>query len=220
MKLTNQLRTRFSPPQPFSGEIEQQFLRDYSAKHATRRKLLSVIAPCICLGYFLFDGFYAFYDTAFRPAFFLKIAPLRLTGTSAIGLSTWMVFRPAINHSEHYANLCGICGVVATYFMLLALTYAMPFPDEYFYYYDGMLLVLLYLFGLTKLLTKPVLLLIIILLLFSALTFSAYDITSVKPAYAQEHESPMVFLSIFCGIGYLIALEQEHIARKAFLRET
>lgn len=224
MGLIKKFHRLHSPPRPFSGEIEQQFLLDYSKKNAMRRKILSVIALSICLGYFLFDVFYALYDETFRQIFFQKIALLRILGTSAIGFCSWLLFHPAINLNERYANICIAGGIVAIYIMLLALTCAAPFPDEYYYYYDGMLLTLLYLFGLTKLLAKPVLLLTILLLIFSALTFNAYalGITSVELAtnHYSEQSSPIVFMSIFCIIGYLMTLEQERTARNTFLRET
>jgi len=225
VKFTAYLQISFLPPKPFATEVERQFLSDYSNRFAAQRRITITVGFCTFLAYLGFDVLNAIYDAQFRDtAFFTKILPLRLIGTVALAILTRLLFLPATQTSERYASTCVICCTLSTYLMLLALTYSAPYPNHYLYYYDGMLLVLLFLFGLSKLLAKPTLILVSVLLLSSGCVFTTDHSRLVLAKIEtenryKEHDAPIEFLVIFSLIGYIISLNQERTARHTFTRE-
>lgn len=224
-KLLSQFLTGIFPPKPFDAETESLFLRDYSERIITQRRIAVVIAVCTSLYYFGIDIVDALNDEAFKEIATLKIFPSRLTGTIAMTLSAGFLFHPAAKINEHYVCFCIYCSSLSIYFMLLALTYQIPFPDDYLFCYDGMLLSLFFLFGFSRMLAKPTILLVIILLLASWYTFddasnSLALSALIKNPFREHDESPMVFLSIFSIIGCFISVNQERVARQIFTNET
>jgi signal transduction histidine kinase/CheY-like chemotaxis protein len=212
-----------SPPKAFDANTERHFLCDYSERHHSCRRVASVVGLCICLAYFGLDIIDAFADPHFKVIFESVIFPLRLSGTIALAVATWLTFHPRLKNNEHYANFCGLLCILSTYMMLLALTIACPYPGHYLFYYDGMLLVILYLCGLSKMLAKPTFILLGLMLLLSLLTFMSdagtISLANLDARNDVDHDSPMSFLAIFTLVGYLISLEQERAARYTFLHE-
>jgi two-component system, sensor histidine kinase len=216
-------RTALFPPKPFEAETERQFLCNYSTRHVTRRRVVGIVALCVCLAYLGIDIVDALSNKQFMPIFTHIILPLRLLGTAALAASAWLSFSPLLKTSERYANFCGTCGILSAYLMLLALTSAKPFPGHYLYYYDGILLVFLYLCGILRLLAKPTLMLVSVMLALTFLTFitdgNTVSLSNLELHSDVDHDTPLSFMVIFAIICYLITLEQEHTARYTFMRE-
>ncbi len=216
-------RQLFFPPKPFTAATENQFLRDYSQRYALSRQVASSVGLCICLSYFWGDISKAMNDDSFRLVFSNVILPLRLAGNMIIVICVALLFHPLTKTNERNAGLCLSIYFLSAYLLLLALTYAEPFPEHYLNYYEGMLLNLFYLSGLSRLLAKPTFILICFALTLTFLTFitdgDSMALANLDARTDKEHNTPMNFLIIFGMVGYFISLEQERAARHTFLRE-
>lgn len=213
----------FFPPKPFDDKTESNFLRDYSERYVIRRQVTGILGLCINLVYFGIDVFNAGNDEQFKLIFMEAILPLRLAGNAVFVVAIGLLFRPLATTSERYASFCVTFCFLSCYVMLLALTYAEPFPEHYFFYYEGMLLIILYLCGLSRILAKPTLMLICWVLFLTFLTFitdeNSMAIANLEARTDKEHNTPFSFLVIFSIVGYFMALEQERTACHTFLRE-
>lgn len=223
MNFLTQLLTEIFPPKSFDAKTECCFLRDYSERNLRQRQTAIIIALCTCLAYLGMDIVAALNNESFRAIAISRIFPLRLTGIVALLISTGFLFHPKARNNEQTVCISVYFSALLIYFSLLGLTYLIPFPDEYFYYYDGMLLTLLFIFGCSKLLAKPVIFLVIILLLASWFTFNepgnSLVLSNFEKTTVKEHDSPMGFLIIFSIIGCFVSISQEHISRNTFIRE-
>lgn len=223
MNRTTLFSRTFCPPKPFDAKTERQFLCDYSGRYATRRQVVSVLALSINLAYFGIDFFNAVHDSQFRAIFTEVILPVRLSGNVIFLLSIGLLSRPLAKTSEHYASFCLALCFLSCYMMLLALTYVEPFPEHYLFYYEGMLLNVLYFCGLSRILAKSTFILICFVLLLTFLTFISAEgsmaLSNLDARTDKEHNTPLSFLVIFSIVSYFIALEQERTARHTFMRE-
>lgn len=217
------IKNNFLPPKPFSPEIEAHFLRYYSERFVTQRRAAAIIGLIMCLIYFAIDTLNAINNPEFEKIFVDLILVPRLLGNLGLAITAWFSLRPIMHQDEHYASRCVISAISSSYFMLLALTYAQPFPEHYLCYFDGMVIDLFFLFGLARMLVKPTMLLVLLLLSCSIFVLNA---DSSQAALAlqnelsyKEHENPIAFLIIFSVIGYLMSLQQERAVRESFSRE-
>lgn len=217
MNLLRPLWAAIALPKPFDADTERCFLRNYSLSSINQRRAAIIIGLCVHLIFFADDGFHTTYHT-----FYNKIFYPRLTGLLIIIVFTVLLYQPVARTSEAFASFCGFCSFLATYLMMLVLTWKVPFSENYYYYQNSMLLILLFLFGVSRLLAKPTLILVCVLMAATLFTFNAnrgLDLSRAEPVRLQEQRSNLNLISLFAVLGCIISLEKERTARQAFMRE-
>lgn len=209
----------------FDAETERSFLRDYTARFATQRRIAKILALAVNLIYLGVEILYVLSDEKLKDVFIRIIIPLRLTNLAIMLILLILLFQPAAKTNEYYVCCCAYATAISNCLMILGMNKSIISPDFYFIYkyYDGSIFVVfLFLFGLTKMLTKPTLALTFILLSISVFYFDSDDLMKLSKSqaiYFRSPNPPFYTLIVFALIGCYISFDQEHTARHTFLRK-
>lgn len=216
------LRQSFLPPPPFDPPVlEAEFRRDYAARFAPHRRAAGVLALITWLAYIGWDIFHGTQNAEIR-GYLPTLLSLRAIGVVALGVSAWLAFRPAMLE-ETYATTLFCASVGVAYGLILAMIVWSPFPFNYLYYFIGLLLVMIFMFGLLRLRARPVLFMTLGCLVSTcaalplASTHGPFEVIQTVSSY--YFLSAVTYLLSFAMVGCAIAVELEQTARAAFARE-
>lgn len=216
------LRQTFLPPPAFSPPaLEAAFRRDYAALFAPHRRAAGVLALVTWLAYIGWDIFHGTQNAEIR-AYLPTLLGLRAIGVVALAASAWLAFRPAML-DEAYATTLFCVSVAIAYGLILAMIVWSPFPFNYLYYFIGLLLVMIFMFGLLRLRARPVLFMTVGCLVSTcavlpfASTHGPFEVIQTVSSY--YFLSAVTYLLSFAMVGCAIATELEQTARAAFARE-
>ncbi|MEO8630165.1 MAG: hypothetical protein ABI612_19020, partial [Betaproteobacteria bacterium] len=168
------------------------------------------------------DIWHAWKNEVFASVFTIVLS-FRVAGTIALAIWVWLIFKPSFRDDETYATLLLAGGVVLAYVLLLGMIHVVPFPYNYLYYYVGLLIELLFLFGFLRLRAKPAFILVATLLALSAMSFRIdvdYHLLAVEATVRDYYwADALSYLASFVVVGCAIAVELERKARQTFYRE-
>ncbi|MFZ3005201.1 MAG: hybrid sensor histidine kinase/response regulator [Phenylobacterium sp.] len=216
------LRQTFLPPRVFEpAALEAEFRRDYAVRFAPHRRAAGVLALVTWLAYIGWDIFHGT-QNAEIGSFLPTLLGLRAIGVVALAVSAWLAFRPAMLE-EAYATTLFCASVAMAYGLILAMIVWSPFPFNYLYYFIGLLLVMIFMFGLLRLRARPVLFMTVGCLISTcavlpfASTHGPFEVIQTVSSY--YFLSAVTYLLSFAMVGCAIATELEQTARAAFSRE-
>lgn len=226
-RFTRFVRLAFFPPKRFDPpELEKAFLTDYARRFASHRRAAAILALATWTTYFGWDWFHAHFNTRFAD-YLMPMMALRALGTISIASCIALLSMDRLLDDRKATWVLGFAGTSA-YAILVVMMFILPFPYNYMFYFIGLLEVLLFNFGLLRLLARPVIVIegISLLLGMIALPLSsqrpidaAKSITGVDLLESYYSAAAITYLISFILVGLVIAIELERTARTTFLRE-
>lgn len=215
------LARAFLPPRPFPGAGEEaEFLADYARRFATHRRAALALAVLVWTSFFAWDIFHIRLNPAFQP-YEREILGLRGIGLVTL-LATARALRMDVLTNERKASALLAFGGLSAYVLLVAMLFILPFPDNYMFYFIGLLEVLLFIFGLLRLRARWVIgtSLVCLVLTVVTLTQTSNNGTLSSAAIATYYPlAAITYLVSFVVVGVVIAGELERTARATFVRE-
>lgn len=212
----------FLPPKPFEPPaLEQRFHLDYARRFAAHRRGAAILALLTWITYFGWDYFHATYNTKFADYLFWMMT-LRALGTLAIAASIAALSIKRLRDNRSATLILGFAGTSA-YAILVVMMFILPFPYNYMFYFIGLLEVLLFIFGLLRLLSRAVIKAQALCLAMGviALPLSARRTDQLNSDMLESYYSAaaITYLVSFVIVGVVVAIELERTARTTFLRE-
>ena len=221
------------PPKEFDHpSVEAQFLSDYAKRFAANRRGALLIALFAWVLYSGWDILHAVKNTSFE-AVLPYVGAARVAGAAAL-LYLAVRVDTAYFEDERRTTLLLCAGAGTAYALILLMIWVSPFPENYLFYFTGLILTLLFMVGLLRLRVRPLLWLLLFCLVISAfilplatridaakLLKDVGSVTSVELRSLSSYYfwSAVTYLVSFTLLGYLLAVDMEKSARAAFQRE-
>ena len=195
---------------------------DYGKRFSPHRRAAVVLG---LITWTLFIGWDVFHGTK-NSAFSLVIKQiLMLRGIGVLGLLVWAIkVQSRSFENEKYATLSLAGFILFAYAIILYMIYLVPFPYDYLYYFAGLFFVLMFLFGLLRLRSKPAFIVALACVVASAIVFKIKpavgpgggDLIRTASYYAWSEVSDLM---AFILVGYAVAIELEKTSRSVFAHE-
>ena len=221
------------PPRPFTPPaLEARFLSDYAKRFAANRRGALLIALVAWVLYSGWDIFHASASTPFLNVIYY-VAAARAAGALAL-LYLAVRVGAAFFEDEAKATWLLCAGSGTAYFLILLMIWVAPFPENYLFYFTGLILTLLFMVGLLRIRVKPLLWLLLASSILSAIILpmaTKIDANHLPQRAAAQFNSEfgalssyyfwsaVTYLVSFMLLGYLLAVDMEKAARAAFQRE-
>ncbi|MHB9841913.1 hybrid sensor histidine kinase/response regulator [Paraburkholderia terrae] len=215
-------RDIFAPPERFACGAEDAYLLEYGKRFYAHRCAALVLGLAT---WTLFSG-WDFYFAHGNPTFNAVLKPLlALRATGIVVLLTGLaIISRKLFEREWFATLSIALIILAIYAVNLAMIWILPLPYAMNYYFVGLSLILMFLFGLTRLRSRPAIVVAVIGAMASILTLY------FKPHVGAEEGMlismtgyyfwvPSGYLISFVAIGSVVAIELERTSRTDFTRQ-
>lgn len=212
----------FAPPKRFARGTEDAYLLEYGKRFYLHRCAALVLGLAT---WTLFSG-WDFYFAHSNPTFNAVLKPLlALRGTGiAVLLTGLAIISRRLFEREWFATLSIALIILTIYAVNLAMIWVLPLPYAMNYYFVGLSLILMFLFGLTRLRSRPAIGVAAIGAMASILTLY------FKPHIGAEEGMlismtgyyfwvPSGYLVAFVAIGSVVAIELERTSRTDFTRQ-
>ncbi|WP_042316792.1 ATP-binding response regulator [Paraburkholderia terrae] len=212
----------FAPPERFARGTEDAYLLEYGKRFYPHRCAALVLGLAT---WTLFSG-WDFYFAHSNPTFNAVLKPLlALRGTGiAVLLTGLAIISRRLFEREWFATLSIALIILTIYAVNLAMIWVLPLPYAMNYYFVGLSLILMFLFGLTRLRSRPAIGVAAIGAMASILTLY------FKPHIGAEEGMlismtgyyfwvPSGYLVAFVAIGSVVAIELERTSRTDFTRQ-
>jgi two-component system, sensor histidine kinase len=216
----------FTPSQRFADKsLETAFLNDYCKRFLTSRRTAIGLALIIWALFAVLD----YRNYVNHPCngtgkcfgdheVLTEVLKLRAYGGFLLALSV-LISRTKFFQSEIKATWILGIGVTGCYWLLLQMYEEVNFPYDLLYYYTGLLLVLIFLFGFLRLRSYAV-----IIIAIPCLMNTTYSVLHSVVEYKSEIGyggaiSILTYIMVFSGVGLAITIELERTARSTFFRE-
>jgi len=223
------LARAFLPPRRMpTAELEEEFLHDYARRFATHRRAAVAFSVVVWIAYFGWDWFHIRLNTRFAPH------QWEILGLRTLGMAILIYARSTLGMKvlldERKASLRLALAGMSAYTLLIAMLVILPFPDNYMFYFIGLLEVLLFIFGLLRLRAIWVIWCSLVCFVLGAIALPLApdyhrhieSITGGNSLTALSQYYPLAaitYLVSFLAVGIVIAVELERTARATFLRE-
>ncbi len=209
-----------------SEELESRFLTWHSERLISHRRVALVLAFLTWSSFYKWDLTHAAANEAL-DALLPEISVLRLLGSVFLGLSMFLVFSKdqKIISSEKKVTLLFSFLLLTMFSILCLMIYIIQFPMNYLFYNTGLYLVMLFMYGVMGLLSRPVLVLTVLFLILAYLilpanvTVERIQVDGHAPAASYYFDAAMTYTASFAAIGCLISLQLERLSRTSFSRE-
>ena len=211
------------PPQRFHPDsLEQSFLSDHVRRFAKHRRAALILGLATWAIYIGWDVFHSMQPE--NPKGWLReILLLRFMGVVSLCTSVFLSRMRSFSTSEHTATMLLQFAVSIPYVLMLFMVVVLPFPLNYLYYYPGLLVVMIFMFGLFRLRTLPLIQMSAVYVVASFIAFELsanrgheFALYGLSNCYAW---AALFGLVTFSMIGYAIAVELDRTARSTFARE-
>lgn len=211
-------------PRPFTpAELETEFLRYYSRRYGKLRQSANAIGLLTWIFFLFIDVALIELDPVFAAA-----APYLLAWHVAGTFLFMVVFRKCFMSSrftedERYASQVTLLSSLAVALIIFAKQFKAPYPYDYIYYFQGIVVLLMFCFSLYRMRANGIVRMILfvvvlqlLLLWYHTLHVAPPDLTSERVAYALLGSTMLLTISI---IGYGIGVQFERAERQTFANE-
>ncbi|GJH30185.1 hybrid sensor histidine kinase/response regulator [Caballeronia novacaledonica] len=212
----------FALPERFARGTEDAYLLQYGKRFYPHRRAALVLGLATWI---LFSG-WDFYFARSNPAFNSVLKPLlALRGTGIVVLLiSVVIISSRLFEREWFATWSIALVILAIYAVNLAMIWVLPLPYAMNYYFVGLSLILMFLFGLTRMRARPSIVVAAIGATESILTLYFKPHISVEEGMLISMTGyyfwvPSAYLISFIGIGSVVAIELERTSRTDFRRQ-
>lgn len=220
------------PPRLTPPALEARFLDDYAKRFAANRRGALLIALVAWVLYSGWDIFHDSANTSFKEVIYY-VGAARAVGAAAL-LYLAVSVSSAFFEDEARTTRLLCAGAGTAYFLILLMIWVSPFPENYLFYFTGLILTLLFMVGLLRIRVRPLLVLLLVTSILSAVILpmatriDSHDLpqgpgTPLSSEFGALSSyyfwSAVTYLVSFMLLGYLLAVDMEKTARAAFQRE-
>ncbi|MFZ5483644.1 MAG: ATP-binding protein [Pseudomonadota bacterium] len=222
--ILNGWRETFVLPRPFEpAQREAEFLRHYSRRYGELRLSSSAAAVLTWLLYLVVDLLLIKADPRFASVS-TELLGLHLMGSVMLVLFyAATIFTPRFTEDERYASRTTVAGCVVAAGVIMFKQFIAPFPYEYLYYLLGMVVLLIFCYGLFRLRARDIVLMIAFVGTLELAVLWYRTMTEVSPMLAAEREAYSMLSSWLLltvgAIGYGIGVQFERAERQTFINE-
>lgn len=202
------------PPQPFPPADEQEF-RTAHAKRILPYRRATLLITLFTWSIFAYWDWISYQEQnwTYTTGMFIAIMAIRLAGAIVIGICLVLFWTREI-HDENIATAIGISMCAFCCFGVVAMLFIIPTPINYQLYFFGLILTVVFTFGLSYFLARPLIIL--------AATIACFLVVSnlYHPIFGSEFTFA-AFFYYFCfnffGVSYAVRFEVSE--RERFMRE-
>jgi signal transduction histidine kinase/CheY-like chemotaxis protein len=202
----------FSPPDTFSHDAEAAYLLEYGKRFYPHRRSAIAFGLATWILFSGWDFYYAHSDSTFH-AISRQIFMLRAVAGIVLVIGA-AFFGHRLFEREKPATLWIALIVLTVYAVNLAMVWVLPISHAIRYCLIGLTLILMFLFGLSRLRSRPTIVVAIICAVAVTLTLCWKPDIDVEEGI--EYSS---FFISFVIIGISVAIELERASRNDFMRQ-